>query len=51
MNGRADSLDIMKGWLRILMILSYLTYVVPFSGIESFITYCNRVKMYAGKRW
>ena len=41
MNGRDDSLDMMKGCLTVLMVLSHLTYVVPFDGIGKFNAYVN----------
>lgn len=38
---RDKALDMMKGWLTILMVLSHLTYVIPFSGVERFNAYVN----------
>lgn len=38
---RDTALDMMKGWLAILMVLSHLTYVTPFSWVGKFNTYVN----------
>ncbi|MDE6601441.1 MAG: hypothetical protein K2K90_04625, partial [Lachnospiraceae bacterium] len=38
---RATALDMMKGWLTIFMVLSHLTYVVPFRWSHKFNIYVN----------
>lgn len=38
---RDNALDMMKGWLTILMVLSHLTYVVPFKWSYKFNIYVN----------
>ncbi|MCM1123044.1 MAG: hypothetical protein NC416_10705 [Eubacterium sp.] len=38
---RDSALDMMKGWLTVLMVLSHLTYVIPFDGIDKINSYVN----------